>query len=388
MNSFKFQNPTKLLFGKGQLNTLPKEVARYGNRILLVYGSESILRNGIYDNVTSILNKIGAEVHELPGVKGNPRVTTVQEGIDICKEENIEFILAIGGGSVIDCSKAIAVGAKSDSNIWDIITKKAKLEGALPLGTILTMAATGSEMNKASVITNWDLNEKITWGSSIVYPKFSILDPEHTYSVPQKQTVYGLVDIMAHVMEQYFHNTTNTPVQDSICESLLKIVIETAPKVLEDPENYEFRETIMLCGTMAMNDMISMGTRSDWALHHIEHAVSAVHDIPHAAGIAILFPHWMQYVVEKDIPRFRQFAVNVFNAEGSGKSDLLIALEGIERLQYLWKSIGAPSTLKEFNINEDKFDIIADKAVSMFPVNSNFVKLDKEDVLNILHMSL
>ncbi|HLS08403.1 iron-containing alcohol dehydrogenase [Lentibacillus sp.] len=389
MENFTYYNPVKLIFGKGQLDKLPQEVAKYGKKVLLVYGGGSIKRNGIYDNVLSKLDEINAEVHELPGVEPNPRVSTVRKGIELCKNERIEFVLAVGGGSTIDATKAIATGATTDTDIWDIVTKKEKATDALPFGTVLTISATGSEMNSGSVITNWETREKHGWGSPYTHPKFSILDPAHTFSVPREQTVYGMVDIMSHVLEHYFHQTTNTPVQDRFCESILRTVMETAPKLLDDLENYEYRETIMLSGTLALNDMLNMGYRGDWATHNLEHAVSAVHDIPHGGGLAIIFPNWMTYVLDEDnAPRFKQLAERVFDVETAGKSDKDIALEGIEKLRDFWISIGAPATLGDYNIDESSIEEMADKTVIARPEYGNFKTLSREDSVNILQACL
>jgi hypothetical protein len=389
LNNFTFQNPTKLIFGKGQLDALPKEVEKYGKKILLVYGGGSIKNNGIYDNIMKKLSDINAEVFELSGVEPNPRISTVRKGVEICKKEGIEFLLAVGGGSTIDCTKAISAGAKTDVDMWDIVTKKAKATGGLPFGTVLTIAATGSEMNRGSVITNWETKEKHGWGSPYSWPKFSILDPEHTFSVPREQTVYGMVDIMSHVLEHYFHQETNTPIQDRFCESILKTVIETAPKLLDDPENYDYRETIMLSGTLALNDMLSMGLKGDWATHNLEHAASAVHDIPHGGGLAILFPNWMKHVLDdSNADRFKQLAVRVFNVKTSGKSDRQVALEGIEELRAFWNSIGAPSRLKEYSIDESSIQEMAEKTVIARPEYGNFKKLTKQDSVEILRASL
>ncbi|MFC3041219.1 iron-containing alcohol dehydrogenase [Virgibacillus xinjiangensis] len=389
MNNFTYHNPTRLIFGKGQLDALPKEVEQYGKKVLLVYGGGSIKRNGIYDTVLSKLEEIDAEVFELPGVEPNPRISTVRKGVEICKNEGIDFLLAIGGGSTIDCTKAVAVGAKADVDMWDIVTKKEKATGALPFGTVLTLAATGSEMNRGSVITNWETNEKHGWGSPYSSPKFSILDPENTFSVPKDQTIYGIVDMMSHVLEHYFHQETNTPIQDRFCESLLLTVMETAPKLLDDLENYEYRETIMLSGTLALNDMLSMGFRGDWATHNLEHAVSAVHDIPHGGGLAILFPNWMKHVLnEENAPRFKQLAVRVFDVDPKGKSDYDAALEGIENLRKFWTVIGAPSKLADYDIDESTVEEMAEKTVIANPEFGNFKKLTKEDSLEIFRASL
>ncbi|MGA5740118.1 NADH-dependent alcohol dehydrogenase [Bacillus cereus] len=387
MQNFVFRNPTKLIFGKGQLEQLKTEIPQFGKKVLLVYGGGSIKRNGIYDNVISILKDINAEVFELTGVEPNPRVSTVKKGIQICKENGVEFILAVGGGSVIDCTKAIAAGSKYDGDVWDIVTKKTFANEALPFGTVLTLAATGSEMNAGSVITNWETNEKYGWGSPVTFPQFSILDPVHTTSVPKDQTIYGMVDIMSHVLEQYFHHGTNTELQDRYCEAVLKTVIETAPKLLSDLENYEHRETILYCGTMALNGILAMGVKGDWATHNIEHAVSAVHDIPHGGGLAILFPNWMKHVVEENVSCFKQFAIRVFDIETDGKTDKEVALEGIKALRQFWTSIEAPATLADYGIGENEIDIMANKAMA-YGEFGNFKKLNKDDVLSIYKASL
>ncbi|MCM3004403.1 iron-containing alcohol dehydrogenase [Priestia koreensis] len=387
MDNFTFYNPTKLIFGEDQLSAIKEQLPQYGKKVLLVYGGGSIKRSGLYDDVVAVLKEAEADVHELAGVEPNPRLTTVQKGIDICKTENIEFLLAVGGGSVIDCTKAIAAGAKYDGNVWDIITKKAFASEALPFGTVLTLAATGSEMNAGSVITNWETQEKYGWGSPATFPQFSILDPKNTFTVPKDQTVYGMVDMMSHVFEQYFHHTSNTPLQDRMCESVLKTVIETAPKLLNDLENYELRETILYSGTIALNGMLSMGARGDWATHNIEHAVSAVYDIPHAGGLAILFPNWIKHTLEENPARFAQIAERVFEVDPAGKSDKEVALEGVEKLSAFWSSLGAPSRLADYEIGEDKLDLIADKAMA-YGEFGQFKKLNKEDVLAILNASL
>ncbi|MDI6559552.1 iron-containing alcohol dehydrogenase [Bacillus altitudinis] len=390
MENFIYYNPTKLMFGKGQLDGLKSELARYGKQVLLVYGGGSIKKNGLYDKVISALNEAEADVFELSGVEPNPRLTTVQKGIDICQNENIDFLLAVGGGSVIDCTKAIAAGAEYDGNVWDIISKKTTAQKALPFGTVLTLAATGSEMNPDSVITNWETNEKYVWGSSVTHPAFSILDPEHTYSVPENQTVYGMVDMMSHVFEQYFHNVKNTPLQDRMCFAVLQTVIETAPKLLEDLQNYEHRETILYAGTIALNGTLQMGYFGDWASHTIEHAVSAVYDIPHAGGLAILFPNWMRHTLDHNVERFKNLMLNMFDIETEGKSDRDIALEGIDKLSAFWTSLGAPSRLADYDIGEDQLDKIADIAAKEMEYGGfgNFMKLGRDDILAILKASL
>lgn len=387
MNTFTFHNPTKLIFGKNTLSSLSKEVEQYGRNVLLVYGGGSIKRTGLYDEVKTELGKINAVVTELAGVQPNPRLSTVHEGVDLCRKHNIDLVLAVGGGSVIDCAKAIAVGAKYDGDMWDFAERKAVAQGGLPLGTVLTIAATGSEMNAGSVITNEKTEEKLGWGSYYAFPAFSILDATYTATLPKDQTVYGMVDIMSHVFETYFHPDTNTLLQDEFCEGLLRTVIETAPKLIADLQSYEHRETILLAGTMALNGVLSMGVRGDWATHNIEHAVSAVYDIPHGGGLAILFPHWMKYNMHHDLARFKRLAVNVFNVDPTGKSDEQVAEEGIAALRTFWDSIGAPSRLADYDIDDSKLELMADKAVR-FGAFGNFAKLEKEDVMEIYRRAL
>jgi alcohol dehydrogenase len=387
MQNFTFSNPTKLIFGKDTLKELQNEIPQYGKNVLLVYGGGSIKRSGLYDKVLAELKDIGAEVSELSGVEPNPRLSTVRKGVEICKDKGIDFILAVGGGSVIDCTKAIAAGAKYDGDAWDLVTKKAFASEALPFGTVLTLAATGSEMNAGSVITNWETNEKYGWGSPVTFPKFSILDPVNTFTVPRDQTIYGIVDMMSHVFEHYFHLEENTLLQDRMCEGLLLTVMDTAPKLLEDLENYEYRATILYNGTMALNGMLSMGYRGDWATHNIEHAVSAVYDIPHGGGLAILFPNWMKHNLSVKPSRFKQLAVRVFGVDSEGKTDEEAGLEGIEKLREFWNSIGAPSRLADYDINESGVETMADKAMANGEFG-NFKKLNREDVVSIYKASL
>lgn len=387
MKNFTYWNPTKLIFGKGQLEQLKTEVPAYGKKVLLVYGGGSIKKSGLYDKVVQILKEIDVELYELSGVEPNPRISTVRKGVKICKSNGVEFILAVGGGSVIDCTKAIAAGAKYDGDAWDLVIKKAFAKEALPFGTVLTLAATGSEMNSGSVITNWETNEKYGWGSPATFPRFSILDPVNTYTVPRNQTVYGIVDMMSHVFEHYFHLEENTLLQDRMCESLLITVMETAPKLLNDLESYEDRATILYNGTMALNGMLSMGYQGDWATHNIEHAVSAVYDIPHGGGLAILFPNWMKHNLHVKPERFKQLAVRVFGVNPEGKTAEEAGLEGIEKLREFWNSIGAPARLADYDIDDSKLEIMADKAM----INGEFgrfKKLNREDVLAIYKASL
>ncbi|SES16026.1 iron-containing alcohol dehydrogenase [Psychrobacillus sp. OK032] len=383
MNAFSFYNPVKLIFGKGQLAKLSNELVSYGRKVLVVYGGGSIKKNGLYDQVMATLKEANMQVFELPGVEPNPRLSTAKRGAEICKKEGIEVVLAVGGGSVIDCTKLIVAAAKYDGDAWDLVTRKAIPKEALPFGTVLTLAATGSEMNAGSVITNEETQEKYGWGSPLVFPKFSILDPVHTFTVPLDQTVYGIVDMMSHMFEQYYNEATNTPVHDEMIEGVLRTVIETAPKLVQDLENYELRETILFAGTLGLNGFLRMGYNGDWASHNIEHAVSAVYDIPHAGGLAIIFPRWMRHNVHVNPERFAKLAVKVFQVDPTGKSAEEVALEGIDRLVAFWASLDAPTNLADYNIDSSKIDLMVEKAM----VNGkfgNFNKLDKEDTKAIL----
>lgn len=387
MNAFSFYNPVKLHFGKNTIEQIRQELPNYGKKVLVVYGGGSIKKNGVYDQLLLILNDVHAEIFELSGVEPNPRVETARKGAQICKEHHIDIVLAVGGGSVIDCAKLIVAAAKSEADAWDIVTKKAPVTDALPLGVILTLAATASEMNSGSVITNIQTQEKYGWGSPFVFPKFSILDPTYTFSVPKDQTVYGIVDTMTHIFEQYFNNATNTVVIDSMIEGVLRTIVETAPKLLKEPDNYELRETIMLSATLGLNGMLGMGSRGDWATHNIEHAISAVYDIPHAGGLSIIFPNWMRHNVYVNPARFAQIAVNVFSVDEAGKTMEEVGHEGIDRLSAFWISLGAPSRLADYEIDDTKFDQIIEHTMFNGPFG-NFVKLQETDVRQILKASL
>lgn len=385
MNNFGYRNPTELIFGRGQLSVLAEKIKQYGKRVLLVYGGGSIKRFGLYDKVMAILAEQGCEVIELAGVEPNPRLTTVHKGIALCREHKLDWILAVGGGSVLDAAKAVAVGVPYAGDVWDFYVRKARPQEALPLGTVLTLAATGSEMNRSSVITNWETQEK--YGASTTFPAFSILDPEHTFTVPRDQTVYGICDTLSHVFEQYFSHTPEIPLQSRIAEGIMLTVIENAERVLNNPEDYDARANLMYCSTMALNGTLAMGVETDWATHSIEHAVSAVYDIPHGGGLSILFPNWMQYVYRENVPRFKQFAERVWQVDSTGKSDEEAALEGIARTRAFFARIGAPGRLADYGIGDEQLDLLAQKAVPFGPIG-RFKKLDVDDVREILRMSL
>lgn len=387
MKPFIFQNPTKLIFGTGQLQQLPKELANYGKKVLLVYGGGSIKRSGLYEELTTLLADHAFEVIEMAGVEPNPRLSTAVRGAELCKEHAIDVILAAGGGSVIDCTKLIASAAKYDGDPWDFVIGKATPQEALPFGTILTITATSSEMNAGSVITNEETQEKYGWGGPLNYPKFSILDPAYTLTVPLNQTVNGIVDTMSHIFEQYFHSTENAALQDELCEAALRSVMATGEQLVLNLDNLALREAMMLSGVWGLNGFLSIGTRGDWGTHDIEHAISAVYDIPHAGGLAVLFPHWMKRTYSRNPKRYVRLAINVFGVEPSGKSDEEIAMEGIDRLSAYWKKIGAPVSLADYDIDDSQLELIAKKAAVNGPLGG-FAQLSEAEVLTLLLESL
>lgn len=381
---FTFHNPTKIIFGEGTASQIGTVAAEYGSKVLLVYGGQSIKRSGLYDTVTAQLTQSGITYVELPGIEPNPRLTSVYEGIALCREHELDFILAVGGGSVIDAAKAIAAGVRYEGDVWDFFTNKARIQDALPLGTILTLSATGSEMNGSTVISHWESKLKKATGSSYLYPRFSILDPTITYTVPQNQTVYGSIDIMSHVFEQYFSLTPNTPLQERFCESILQTVIENVELAIANPSDAAARANLMWCGTMALNGgQISVGMQNDWASHGIEHEISAIYDIPHGAGLSIVFPNWMAYVYKERPDRFAQYATRVWGISSEGKTEDELALAGIQATRDFFTKIGGEATLAQFDIDGSQLERMAEEAVVYGPIGS-FKKLDKADVLAIL----
>ncbi|MBT9281918.1 MAG: iron-containing alcohol dehydrogenase [Hydrogenibacillus schlegelii] len=387
MQSFQFYNPTRLIFGRGAVERLPEFLGGI-RRVLFLYGGGSIKRNGAYEDVTRVLKQAGVEWVEVSGVEPNPRVGTVRRAAAIAREARVEAVVAVGGGSVLDAAKGVAVAAVGEADIWDVVLGRATPEAALPVYAVLTLAATGSEMNKNSVLTNEATKEKYGWSSELVYPRASFLDPAYTLTVPKDQTVYGIVDMMSHIFEQYFHTVENTPVTDRLAEGLLRAIVETAPKLVERLDDLALRETILLAGTVALNGTLSMGVQGDWATHNIEHAVSALFDIPHAAGLAILFPHWMRHVYRVRPERWANLATRVFGVDPAGKSVDDLALAAIERLEAFWQGLGAPARLREFGITEADVEAIVEKSLARRGPFGHFMTLDADDVRAIVRAAL
>jgi alcohol dehydrogenase YqhD (iron-dependent ADH family) len=386
MQDFIFQNATKIIFGRDQENLVGQEAAAYGKKLLLHYGGGSIKESGLYDRVVQSLHNQGIDIFELGGVQPNPRVSLVREGIKLCQEHNIDSILAVGGGSVIDSAKAIAAGAYYDGDVWDFFEGKSPVVNCLPIGVVLTIPAAGSESSAGSVITNEEGLYKRAVGHETMRPKFAILNPVLTYTLPAYQTACGITDMMAHILERYFTNEKNVELTDRLCEATLKTIINHAHTVIEDPNNYAARAEIMWAGTIAHNDLLSTGRIGDWASHDIEHEISGIYDIAHGAGLAIIFPAWMKFVYKHDVNRFAQFANRVWDVEIDLQDLEKTALAGIKKTEQFFSSIGMPVTLKEANIGYEQFQEMAKKGTERGPLG-NFIKLHEKDVCNIYKLA-
>lgn len=358
MKDFTFYNPTKIIFGKNALEQLPSNLEVYGRRVLLTYGGGSIKRNGIYNNVLKQIK--GFKVKEFAGIEPNPRVETLRKALDLYRRFNPEIILAVGGGSVIDGSKLLASSFHYDGDPWDFLVKNVEPKEYVPLGVVLTLSATSSEMNSGAVITRWETHEKKVLVRDELYPKFSILNPENTYSVPKDQTAYGIIDAFSHVLEQYLNTTTNVPLQDRFSESILLTLIENAPLVLKNPRDYSARANIMLSATMALNNLIGMGTDEDWACHSIEHELSAFYDIPHGAGLAIITPGWMRVVKEQKKRKFFQYGKRIWNLKGRENK---VVNDAINKTYEFFKSLKVKMSLKGWGIGSDKFEVMTERLV-------------------------
>ena len=384
MKSFTYYNPTKIVFGKDCVQeSLVAELSNYGTRVLLTYGGGSIKKNGIYHTVKEALEQAGKEVFELSGIMSNPRTTKVREGIALCKEHNIDFILAVGGGSVIDCTKFIAGGAKLPDTVdfWQTFFLDHQLvTEALPFGVVLTMAATGSEMNNGGVITDWETQKKLSAYGPVLFPQFSMLDPTYTYTLPREQVAYGIVDMLSHLLEQYVSTPDDDNVTDSAIEGIFKNIVRNGRKSMENLEDYEARSNIMWGATLALNRSLGLGKDQDWMTHALEHALSAFYDIPHGAGLAIMHPAYLRWILPNATARLMRFAKEVWDIEQGTMSDADYALAGIEALEAYFKEIGAPSRLEEVGIPKESLPHIANSCVRYPTAYSN---LTAEDALAI-----
>ncbi len=389
MNNFEFFNPCKIVFGKDTELEVSNYIKSFGGKkVLLHYGGGSVKANGLYDRVVGNLKEGGVAFVELGGVQPNPRLELVNEGIDLCKKEGVDFILAMGGGSVIDSSKAIGMGCHYD-NIWDYYmnpSKAATIDKTIPVGVILTMPAAGSESSKATVITNGLYKRAIN--NDTIIPKFAIMNPEVTYSMPKNQIVNGAADMMAHLMERYFTNTQNVDLTDRLLEAALTTVIRYTPIAVENPTDYAARSEIMWAGTLAHNGLFGKGRDEDWASHAIEHELSAEYDIAHGAGLSIVMPAWMKYVYKENVAKFAQFAQRVFGISYGVGQEEAQALAGIRELEIFFKSVGLPIRMGEAQIPTDKFELMATRLFEgKGETIGQFKKLKTPDVIEIYKLA-
>ena len=387
MQNFDYMTPTRLIFGKESIVKLPEVMRPLGKRVLLTYGGGSIKKLGLYDRVKELLKDF--EIFELSGIQPNPKYDpSVLEGVRICKEENIDVILAVGGGSVLDCSKAIAAGAKYEGDPWDLISYKVKAQAALPIVDILTLAATGSEYDCGGVISRTETNDKIGYMDTLLFPVCSILDPVYTFTVSKKQTAAGCADAMNHTMEQYFAADT-TLLNDGFCESMLKSLMVNARKCLDNPEDYTARAEMMLCCTYGCNGILSLGNSpSGWPCHGIEHALSAYYDITHGEGLAIITPRWMKHILnEKTIDRFVKYGINVFGIDASLPKQE-IAEQAIDATYKFFESINIPMHLREVGIDDSRIDEMAHHIAINEGLENAYAPLTEQDIKEILIASL
>jgi len=380
MNNFVFHNPTKVIFGRGTVGVIGDEIRKFGyKKVLFLYGRGSIKRNGVYDSVVDSLKRNSIEFVEVSGVKPNPVLSKVKEAIEAARKENVEAILAVGGGSVIDSAKTVAAGFYYDGDIWDAFTGKYKVRKSLPIFVVLTISATGSEMNGGAVITNEKTNEKWSFWSITSFPKVSIIDPTVQFSLSKEQTVYGGVDAIVHVLEHYFDGSKGRVLMDRIMESIVKTIMNAIEVLINDPTNYEWRANLAWAATLALNGLTSSGSYGgDWSSHIIEHSLSALYDIAHGAGLAIVTPAWMRYVINEDKEKFERFAKEIFGKEK--------AEEGIEAFKEWLKKVGAPVSLKDAGIPAEDIEKIVENAAKKTPFGK-LKPLHKEDIMAILKLA-
>lgn len=385
MLNFTYCNPTKIIFGKGEIKNLGIELKKNNiKNVLFLYGKSSIFKNGVYNTVVKSLKDNNISFIELPGVKPNPVLSKVKEGIKLVKENNLDGIIAIGGGSVIDSSKAISAGSFYDGDVWDFFEGKGKLDKSLPIFTVLTISATGSEMNCGGVITNEEEGKKWAFGSPLLYPKVSILDPSIQSTLPSIQTANGAIDAISHVFELYFGGTDNTDMLDELSEGIVRNIIRHTKVLLKDSDNYNSRCELVWSATLALNGINGTGRIGDWSSHEIEHSLSVFNDIAHGSGLSIIMPAWMKYVKNKALDKFAKMGERIFNiTEGSNEEK---ANEAIESLRSFYKQIGAPITLKEIGVTKNDLITIVDNASRLCPLGT-LVELNREDILKILEIA-
>ena len=388
MENFEFRNPTKIVFGRGAEDKAGVEAAAYAKKILLHYGGGSIKKTGVFDRVTTSLRNAGVDWVELGGVKPNPRLSLVYEGVRLCKTHGLGLVLAVGGGSAIDSAKAIAMGAVTEGDVWRFYRGKGAPAAALPVGTVLTLPAAGSEASPGTVITNEEGWLKRAVNSDLIYPRFSLLNPELAFTLPPFQVACGATDIMSHLMERYFTNVEHVGFTDRLLEATMKTIIANAPLVLANRRNYDAWAEFMWAGTIAHNNLLNTGRVGDWGSHDIEHEISGIYDVAHGAGLAVVFPAWMKFVLHHDVRRFVEWAVRVWNVELNVFDPEAVALEGVARMEAFFRSLGLGTTLAELGVTDDRIDEMADKCTDGGKrAVGNFVKLDRDAVAKILRLA-
>lgn len=387
MQNFDYMTPTRLIFGRDAIAKLPEVMTQFGKKILLTYGGGSIKKIGLYQKVLEMLK--GYDIVELPGIQPNPKYDpSVLDGVRLCKEHNVDVILSVGGGSVLDCSKAIAAGAKYDGDPWDLISYKVKAKAALPIVDILTLAATGSEYDCGGVISRTETNDKIGYIDPLLFPVVSILDPVYTFTVSKKQTAAGIADAMNHTIEQYFVEDS-TLLNDGFCESMLRSLMTNGRKCLENPEDYTARAEMMLACTYGCNGILALGNSySGWPCHGIEHALSAYYDITHGEGLAIITPRWMRHILsERTMDRFVKYGINVFGIDPTLPKQE-IAGKAIDATYEFFKSINIPMHLREVGIDDSRIDEMAHHIAVNEGLDKAYAPLTEHDIKEILLESL
>jgi len=385
MDNFKFHASTEILFGKDQIKQLPEVLLPYGKHVLLAYGGGSIKKSGLYDEVKTLLKDF--KIIDFSDIEPNPHLSSVERGAKLCRDHKIDVILAVGGGSVIDCSKIVAAAALYDGVAWDLVLDGNLITKALPLVTILTLAGTGSEMNKGAVITNTENQMKKGTGNWATMPKTSIVDPTYLYTLPSKQTAAGSADIFSHVLENYFKQTPDAFVQDRIAEGILQTVIKYAPIALKTPDDYSARANLVWASSLALNGITGSGKGGSWSVHPIEHELSAYYDLTHGIGLAILTPHWMRHILNKNtVDKFCEYGINVWHLPVDSDK-FKLANQAIDATEDFFRSLDIPMSLREVGINQEKFELMATRAVELGGLSGAYVPLDTKDVLSILEDS-
>jgi hypothetical protein len=390
MNDFDFTSPTRMIFGRYAIEKTGQAARECGaSKVLLHYGGASVHTTGILERVKQSLETAGVAFIELGGVKPNPWLSLVYEGIELCRREEVELVLAVGGGSAIDSAKAIAAGAPYDGDVWEFFKRSVPVKYALPIGAVLTIPAAGSEASRSCVITREELKLKRDFDAEAVRPRFAIMDPQASFSLPTHQTLYGAADIMAHVMERYFTTTEFADLTDRLCEATLKTLIRCLPIVLQDPLHYDARAEIMLASSLANNGVLSTGRDGEWACHMIEHELSGEYNVAHGAGLSVIFPAWMKYVYKQCLPQFVKFAMRVWDVEYDQHQPERTALEGINRLENFFKHNGMPVRLSDLGIGAEKLELMAGRIVYYDQGRiGSIAKLQRQDVLAIYQLAL